>query len=76
MPADEPDLVLEEEVKSIIHSLLLKKAAGADHITNQHLKFGGSMLPTILSSIFNAILIFDHIPAPFKLGGGGLPLPS
>ena len=68
MPADEPDLVSEEEVRSIIHSLPLKKAAGPDHVTNEHLKFGGSILPPILSSLFNAILISGHIPTPFKLG--------
>ena len=68
MPADEPDQVSEEEVRSIIHSLPLKKAAGPDRITNEHLKFGGSVLPAILSSLFNAILISGHIPAPFKLG--------
>ena len=68
MPTDEPDLVSEEEVSSIIHSLPLKKAAGPDRITNEHLKFGGSVLPAILSSLFNAILISGHIPAPFKLG--------
>ena len=64
MPADEPDLVSEEEVRLIIHSLPLKKAAGPDHITNEHLKFGGSVLPAILSSLFNAIVISGHIPAP------------
>ena len=57
MPVDEPDLVSEEEVRSIIHSLPLTMAAVPDHLTNEHLKFGGSMLSAILTSPFNANLI-------------------
>ena len=45
MPADDPDLVSEEEVESVIHSLPLKKAAGPDRLTNEHLKFGSPLLP-------------------------------
>ena len=53
---------------AVIHSLPLKKAAGPDQLTNEHLKFGSSLLPVILSTLFNAILLSGHIPAPFKHG--------
>ena len=68
LPADEPDLVSEEEVVAIIHSLPLWKAAGPDHITNEHLKFGGSGLPMVLSALFNATFLSGHIPASFRHG--------
>ena len=47
MPAEGPDLVTDEEIESVIRSLPLKKAAGPDRLTNEHLKFGGPLLPTI-----------------------------
>ena len=47
LPAIEPDLVSQEEVVVFIHSLPLRKAAGPDHITNEHLKFRSSGLPTM-----------------------------
>ena len=53
---------------AIIHSLPLRKAAGPDHITNEHLKFGGSELPTVFSALFNAILLSGHIPVSFRHG--------
>ena len=52
----------------MIHSLPLKKAAGPDRLSNEHLKFGGPLVPAILSHIFNAILASGHIPAPFQHG--------
>ena len=61
-------MVTEEEVEPVINSLPLKKAAGLDHLTNEHLKFGGTNLPIALTPIFNTILISGHIPAAFKHG--------
>ena len=64
LPADDPDLVVsEEKVVAIIHSLPLKKAPGPDHVTNEHLKFGGSVF---LTALFNAVFLSGHIPAPFR----------
>ena len=37
-------------------------------MTNEHLKFEGSVLPTILSALFNAVLLSGHIAAPFRHG--------
>ena len=68
LPADVSDHVSEEEVAAVIKSLPLKKEAGPDQLTNKHLKFGSSLLPVILSTLFNAILLSGHIPAPFKHG--------
>ena len=67
LPADEPDLVSEEEVVAIIHSLPSKKAPGPDNVTNEHLKFGGSVLPTILTALFNAVLRSGHIMHPLGM---------
>ena len=68
LPPDAPDLIVADEVEAVIRSLPLKKAAGPDHITNEHLKFGGSMLPAVLTSLFNAILLSGYIPAVFRHG--------
>ena len=65
LPTDFLDMVTEEEAESVIISLPLKKAAGPDHLTNEHLKFRGSNLPIALTQIFDAILISGHIPAAF-----------
>lgn len=53
LAADDPDL--EGEVELIIHSLPLKKAAGPDQLTNEHLKFGSSVLPVVLAALFNTV---------------------
>ena len=49
LPADVPDHVSEEEVAAVIYSLPLKKAVGPDQLTNEHLKFGSSLLLVISS---------------------------
>ena len=46
----------------------LSRDCGPDQLTNEYLKFGSSLLPVILSTLFNAILLSGHIPAPFKHG--------
>ena len=65
---DEPDLTDAEEIKSIIQRLPVKKAAGPDKLTNEHLKFSGPLLLDILATLFNAILTSGHIPPIFKHG--------
>ena len=53
---------------AVIHSLPLKKAVGPDKLSNEHLKFGGTALPAILTRLFNAILLSCHIPDTFRHG--------
>ena len=60
LPAIEPDLVSQEEVVVYTHSLPLRKAAGPDHITNEHLKFVALGYLQCHSS--------GHIPASFRHG--------
>ena len=60
IPNPEPDWV---ETSTIIHSLPRNKAAGPDHLTNEHLSFADDTLASILSNIFNVILATGHIPA-------------
>ena len=65
--SDMPDPISEDEVATVIRSLPSRKAAGPDHLSNEHLKFGSHLLPGLLSTLFNAILFSHHIPAAFKL---------
>jgi len=39
------------------------KAAGLDGITTEHLKFCHELLPCVLSSSFNLMLLVSHVPA-------------
>ena len=68
LPADTPDLTSVEEVTTIIHSLPLRKAAGPDRLSNEHLKFGSAVLPAVLAVILNAILLSRYIPISFRQG--------
>ena len=50
------DLEFEEVDKAVVH-LSNGKAAGPDGMTGEHLKYGGSLLRTWITQIFNAILL-------------------
>ena len=60
--------VTVEEVSAAIISLPLNKATGPDNLANEHLIYGGAVLPRILSSIFNAIFHSGYIPEIFREG--------
>ena len=68
IPNPEPDWVPPEDTSTIIHSLPRNKAAGLDHLTNEHLSFADDTLAPILSTIFNVILATGHIPPIFQQG--------
>jgi hypothetical protein len=53
-----------EEVENVIKHLPNRKAA--DGINGEHLKFGGSMLVTWITQIFNGILQLENVPPSFK----------
>ena len=55
-----------DEVTDAICSLPRRKAAGPDGIENEHLIFGGSMVPICLTTIFNTILLSGYIPRCFR----------
>ena len=55
-----------EEVENGIKHLPNRKAAGPDGISGAHLKFGGGMLVTWITQIFNGILQLENVPPSFK----------
>ena len=61
------DLEFEaEEVSKAISKLQNGKAAGPDGVSSEHLKFGGSLLNTWITQIFNAIIFLECVPPSFK----------
>ena len=50
------------EVRKAVSSLVNKKAAGFDAISNEHVKHGGTSLILILTKLFNMFLSEEHIP--------------
>ena len=75
LPSDDPDVFVEDEVAAVIKSLPLRKSAGPDHITYEHLIYAGPILPKVLTILFNAILCSAYIPSTFK-HGYVIPLPK
>ena len=67
-PHSESDLITKEEIACIISSLLSGKAAGHDHLCNKHLKFAPPVTASILTTIFNSILLSGHVPTSFEHG--------
>jgi len=53
-----------ELLENVIIKMKMGKAAGLDGITT-HLKFCHALLPCVLSSLFNLMLIVSHVPAAF-----------
>ena len=68
IPNPEPDWITPEEVSTVIQSLPYNKAAGPDHLSNEHLIFADETLSLVLTTIFNAILSTGHIPTIFQQG--------
>lgn len=54
-----------ELLENVIIKMKRGKAAGLDGITTEHLKFCHALLPCVLSSLFNLMLIVSHVPAAF-----------
>ena len=51
-----------------VKKMKLKKAAGPDNLTAEHLKFGGQTIITWLTEILNSIVDAERIPSCLKLG--------
>ena len=65
-----------EEVEHTVYKMKLKKSAGPDNLTAEHLKFGGQSIIIWLTEIFNSVVDVEQIPTCLKLGITILPLPS
>ena len=51
-----------EEVEHTQNKMKLKKSAGPDNLTAEHLKFGGQTITTWLTEILNSIVDVERIP--------------
>jgi hypothetical protein len=56
------------EVRKEINKLKLGKAGGKDGLTNEHLKYGGSVLVSCLTQLFNAMYKTESVPSAMKRG--------
>ena len=51
-----------------IESLKLRKAAGHDGVTSEHIVFGGNALAVHLCLLFNSMLRHSFVPSDFRFG--------
>ena len=56
------------EVQKAVNKLKKNKACGYDHISAEHIKYGGPLLITIITTIFNSINEIEYIPINFRRG--------
>ena len=68
LPLGQFQLFSEEEVDEVVKSLKVNKAAGPDDIDPEHLRFGGWHLVSLLTLLFNAMMLACHIPSVFRQG--------
>ena len=57
-----------EEVVEAIDKLNSGKAPGIDNITAEHLKYGGDLIPKVITMLFNWIVDLEYIPRNFREG--------
>jgi len=65
----------EDNVEKAICELKRGKAAGADGLTAEHLQACHPILITILTKLFDLMLIFEYVPDAFGIGVS-IPLPK
>ena len=68
LPLGQFQLFSEEEVDEVVKSLKVNKTAGPDDIDPEHLLFGGLRLVSVLTLLFNAMMLACHIPPVFCQG--------
>ncbi|VDI31056.1 Hypothetical predicted protein, partial [Mytilus galloprovincialis] len=56
------------EIESVVRSLKLRKAPGYDKLQNEHVRYSGSQLHTVILRIFNEVIRFGRIPLCWKHG--------
>ena len=60
---------MEEDVSRLLQKRMkLKKSAGPDDLTTEHLRYGGLTIVTWLTGLLNSIMELEQIPAALKLG--------
>ena len=57
-----------EEVHHAVNNMKLKKSAGPDDITAEHLKYGGEMVTAWLTGVLNSVVDAEQVPACLKQG--------
>ena len=57
-----------EEVEHAVKLMKLKKSAGPDDLTAEHLKYGGRSIITWLTGVLNSIIDVEQVPPCLKLG--------
>ena len=60
--------ITTSEVEDCVKSLKNKKAPGFDHITSEHIKYGGQVLLSALCHLYNRMVKLVHIPKHQKVG--------
>ena len=59
-------ILSEEDIRHKCTTLKCRKAAGVDGITGENLKYGGPVLHTCISFLFNSIITHKVIPDQLK----------
>src|SRR5271155_3097166 len=57
-----------EQVDIAIRKLKLGKAIGADRISAEHIVYAHPIIVTILTKLFNLLLLFEYVPNGFGIG--------
>lgn len=57
-----------EEVHHAVNNMKLKKSAGSDDITAEHLKYGGETVTVWLTGVLNSVVDAEQVPACLKQG--------
>ncbi|CAG2200520.1 unnamed protein product [Mytilus edulis] len=65
LPGGEINIV---EIETAIRNLKLQKAPGYDKLQNEHVRYSGSKLQTVILRIFNAVIRLGRIPLCWKHG--------
>ena len=64
-----PNFMLSvEQVDTAIRKLKLGKAIGADRISAEHIVYAHPIIVTILTKLFNLLLLFEYVPDGFGIG--------
>ncbi|CAG2221397.1 unnamed protein product [Mytilus edulis] len=56
------------EIETVVRNLKLRKAPGYDKLQNEHVRYSGKKLHTVILRIFNAVIRFGRIPLCWKHG--------
>ena len=57
-----------EQVDNAIRKLKVGKAIGADRISAEHILYAHPIIVTILTKLFNLLLLFEYVPNGFGIG--------